>query len=391
MNIQAIKIGNTVNISMNGKLYKKVCNSPADAVELFQFAMKAKTDPTPENIKAVKALMNEKLRIALYAGLETDTDTGEIYLAGFNTPIPETLVNVIKEYHENEYPMHPIINFWKLLMINPDKRVRESLFKFITTHDFVLTDNGYMIVYKAVYVKENKTTDAYTQFLKDKYEHVKKVWKTNPDRYVVYRDVDDNNYSITKFTTAADWNEEEKGIKIIGKLGELYDAVVSDVESQQTEVYTDMYTQTMTIELGKPVKMNRDSCDGDPTNDCSFGLHVGATRYVEGFAGSKSKILICFVNPANVVAVPDYDHSKMRVSEYFPFALAEFKDHKINIIEETYYESDYQNYEAQELEALIEKVKNEELPINAAKNSDVEERSMSELMKILESRMIDIS
>lgn len=391
MNIQAIKIGNTVNISMNGKLYKKVCNSPADAVELFQFAMKAKTDPTPENIKAVKALMNEKLRIALYAGLETDTDTGEIYLAGFNTPIPETLVNVIKEYHENEYPMHPIINFWKLLMINPDKRVRESLFKFITTHDFVLTDNGYMIVYKAVYVKENKTTDAYTQFLKDKYEHVKKVWKTNPDRYIVYRDVDDDNYSITKFTTAADWNEEEKGIEIIGKLGELYDAVVGSGESQQTEVYTDMYTQTMTIELGKPVKMNRDSCDGDPSNDCSFGLHVGATKYVERFAHSKSKILICYVNPANVVAVPDYDHSKMRVSQYFPFALAEFNDRKISNIIEKYYESDYQNFEVEELKSLIDKVMNDEKPIENAMNCEVEERSMSELMKILESRMIDIS
>lgn len=404
-NIQAIKVGNTVNISLNGKLHKKNCGGPEEAKELFGLALKAKDDPTDENIKAVRAYLNEKLRVALYAGLETDVENGEVYLAGFNTPIPQTLVDVIKEYHENDYPMHPIINFWKLLMVNPDKRVRESLFKFITTHDFVLTDNGYMVTYKAVYEKEEmcdtaqfiqkKISEEYSDFLTEKYNQVKKTWKANPNKYVVYQDNDDKTYSITKVATAMNWDEDEKGIEILGKLGELYEGIAATQnkvdEPEQLQLFTDMHSRTMNIELGKPVKLERGLCDSDPEIDCSSGLHVGATKYVESFASRNSKILVCYVNPANVVAVPKYDHSKMRVSEYFPFALANFIDGKIEIIDEPYFESDYQNMEAEELERLIDKVKKEEKPFETARNSVEDERPMSELMKMLENRLLDVA
>ncbi|MFW6247132.1 MAG: hypothetical protein ACOC22_03120 [bacterium] len=404
--IQAIKVGNTVNLSINGKLHKKNCGSPEEANELFSLALKAKDNPTDENVKRVRAFLNEKLRVAMYAGLETDVENGEVFLAGFNTPIPITLVEVIKEYHENGFPMHPIINFWKLLMVNPDKRVRESLFNFITTHDFVLTDNGYMVTYKAVYEKnemcddaqliQNKYDQEYADFLAEKFNQVKTTWKANPNKYVVYRDNDDKTYSITKVATAMNWDEDEKGIEILGKLGELYESVVVmqskiNHEPEQLQLFTDMHSRTMKIELGKPVKMERGLCDSDPEIDCSSGLHVGATKYVESFAGKDSKILVCYVNPANVVAVPKYDHSKMRVSEYFPFALAKFENRKIEIIDEPYFESDYQNMEIDELEKLIEKVKKDEKPFEAARNSVDEERPMSELMKMLENRLLDVN
>lgn len=101
-------------------------------------------------------------------------------------------------------------------------------------------------------------------------------------------------------------------------------------------------------------------------------------------------ILVCYVNPAHVVAVPDYDHSKMRVSEYSPFALATYEDGKIDIVEQAYFESDYQEYEAEELEALVAKVRAEEKPFEPAINAEEESRPMSELMKMLETRLFDI-
>jgi hypothetical protein len=147
----------------------------------------------------------------------------------------------------------------------------------------------------------------------------------------------------------------------------------------------------MTIELGKPVRMERKECDSDPAIDCSYGLHVGATAYVERFANrGESVILACLVNPANVVAVPNYDHSKMRVAEYFPFAFATYENGKIDIVEQKYFEEDYCEYEAEELEQQIAKVKAEEKPIETAINAEEEERPMSELMKILETRLFDI-
>ena len=393
-NVQGIKIGNVVNVTIDGKLHKKNCGDAKQADELFKLVLKAKSDPSEENVKAIRCYLNEKLRVALMAGLETDPESGEVYLAGFNTPVPATLVEVVKEYHENGYPLDAIINFWKLLMINPDKRVRESLFNFITTHDFVLTDKGYMVVYKAVYRKGEMDAEAvsFAEFISNQVLHVRKNWKCSPNKYVVYKNLETQTWEITKKETANGWSETEKNVEFLGNLGELFNSIYNTVDETESEVpmYTDMHTRSMTIKLGEPVVMERKECDSDPAIDCSYGLHVGATKYVERFGNGTSVVLVCLVNPANVVAVPNYDHSKMRVSEYFPFAIATYTGGKIDIVEQAYFEDDYQEYEESVLEELIAKVKSEEKPIETALNAEEEERPMSELMKILESRLVDL-
>jgi len=394
--INVIKIGNMVKISLGGKLHQKNCGSVTEADELFRLCLKAKEDPTDENINMIRGFLNEKTRVAIMAGLENDPETGQVFLAGFNTPIPDALVEIIKEYHENEYPLDAIINFWKLLMLNPDVRIREVLFDFIKTHDFVLTDNGYMVVYKAVYnVKdeENPVNTKFAEFISNRYLHVKKEWSCSPNKYVVYKKAD-GEFEITKTKTAENWDAKEKDIEILGKLGELFDAIynvdVDENEEKAVPVYTDMHTGKMRIVLGEPVKQERKDCDADFRRDCSNGLHVGATSYVNSFAGRDSVVLVCYVNPANVVAVPDYDHSKMRVCEYFPFAVATYENRKIDVIEQMYFESDYTDYEVEELEEQVKKLQSNELPIETAMNAENEERPMSELLKIIESRLIDL-
>lgn len=395
--INVIKIGNMVKISLGGKLHQKNCGSPKEADELFRLCLKAKEDPTEDNILTIRGYLNEKTRIAIEAGLKNDPETGRVYLGDFNTPIPDALVEIIKEYHENGYPLDAIINFWKLLMLNPDVRVREVLFDFIKTHDFVLTDNGYMVVYKAVYdVKdeENPNDTSFAEFVSNRYLFVKKEWKCGPNKYVVYKKAD-GEFDITKTKTAENWDAKEKGIEILGKLGELFDAIfnveVDEDAEKAVPVYTDMHTRKMRIMLGEPVKQDRKECDADFRRDCSNGLHVGATKYVESFASGSGTVLVCYVNPANVVAVPDYDHSKMRVCEYFPFAIASYSDdRKIDIIEQAYFESDYTEYELEELEAQVAKIQADELPIETAMKAEKEERPMSELLKIIETRLVDL-
>lgn len=398
--INAIKMGNTVNLSIDGKLYKKVFNSIEESNALYKAILVAKENPTDENIKKIRMYLNEKLRKALIVGVETDIETGEAFLDGFNTPIPESLLDIMIEYHNNGFPLDAIVNFWKLLMINPDTRIRTSLFDFIKKHDFVLTDNGYMIVYKAVYKKEsdNHTTSdnsQYFEFISNKWLHVKKTWKCNPNKYAVYMNNSDGTYDITKVTTAETWNEKEKDIEILGKLGDLYSALILEEnntpdESSAIPMYTDMYTREMSITIGNPVLMDRKDCDSDPAIDCSYGLHVGATNYVSKFANSNSIILACYVNPANVVAVPNYDNSKMRVTEYFPFAVASYENNEIDIVEQKYFEDDYCQYELDELEEMVAKVKANELPIPKAIHAKDEDRPMSELLKIIETRILDL-
>jgi hypothetical protein len=312
-----------------------------------------------------------------------------VYLAGFNTPVPATLVEVVKEYHENNYPLEAIINFWKLLMINPDTRVRTDLFKFINTHDFVLTDTGYMLVYKAVAYKEKQANDL-AEFVTNQYLYVKKEWKCSPNKYMVFRNAD-GSFGMTKVVTAEGWDEDDKNIEFLGKLGDL-NAKLDVISAESETVYTDKHSKTMIIKLGVPVVMERKHCDSDPARDCSYGLHVGATKYVETFGSTGDAVLVCLVNPAHVVAVPEYDNSKMRVSEYFPIALATYTDdRKIEIVEQMYWESDYQTYEETELAKLIAKVQADEKPFEAAMKAEEESRPFSELQKILETRLLDLN
>lgn len=387
MNIQGMKIGNTVNFSINGKLRKQTFSNPEEATELFNAILVAKNNPTDENVKMIETLYSMNMRVALYAGLEAD-ENGNVFLKGFNTPIPNTLIKVFKEYHENNYPMDALKNFWKLLMLQPDERVREKLFDFIEAHDFSITDNGYMITYKAVYVKENKNNNKLLEFIKEQHYKVKHNWKTNPSRYVVLNEKGTFEFQITKEETYNGWNENKLSkYSLLGNLNTMYNATEYHIENT---IYTDMHTKSMNIEIGKPVYMDRKDCDSNPEIDCSYGLHVGATSYVEKFANHNSKILICLVNPANVVAVPNYNHSKMRVSEYYPIGVANYSNKKIEIIEQPYFENDYTTYEEKELKEMLNKVKQNQKPFETAIHAEEESRSMSELIKILESRLVDI-
>ena len=398
VNINVVKMGSMINLSVDGKLQKKNCKTPEEANTLFKAILKAKENPTDENIKGFQCLLSDKVRVAMLAGLENDPLTGEVFLAGFNTPVPEVLVDVIKEYHENKYPMDALINFWKLLMINPDKRIRETLFNFIKLHDFSLTDAGYMVVYKAVNFKDKQAQGdkTFETFISNQVLHVKKDWKCSPKKYAVYKNLENDEYGIAKVEVVANWDEKAKNIEVLGNLGELFNAIfVSDepvIEPSKTKsiVYTDMYSRKMTIVLGQPVQMIRTECDSDPAVDCSYGLHCGATAYVESFGSGVDAILVCLVNPAHVVAVPNKNGKKMRVSEYFPFAVATYNSGKIDIVEQAYFELDYQEYEINALEALIIKVKAEEIPIATAKKAKAETRPFSELMKILSTRLVDI-
>lgn len=396
--IQVNQFGKTVNVFVNGKLRKKVCDSVETAKQFFNVIMEAKADPTENAVKRIFAFLNEKTRIAMECGLETDPDTGEVYLAGFTTPVPMTLVEVIKDYHENGYPMDAVMNFWKLLMLNPDTRVRESLFDFIKTHDFVLTDNGYMVVYKAVEYR-TKTKDDLSEFISNRALHVRKDWAKSPNAYSVYRDLTDNSLNITKVKTAKKWAKKGKeNVEILGNLGEMYDNLDKYVADSDAP-YTDWYSKTMEIKVGQTVKMPRTECDNDPMQSCSYGLHVGATSYVSNFGHAGGAVLVCYVNPAHVVAVPDYDHSKMRVAEYFPFAVAGYDGNTIDIVEQSYFESDYTQYEVEELENAVEKVLAEELPIETQRvdgvghviTEELETRSIAELQKIIENRLVDIA
>lgn len=66
--------------------------------------------------------------------------------------------------------------------------------------------------------------------------------------------------------------------------------------------------------VGDVVTMPRSEVTDNPAESCSYGLHVGTRGYAESFSGDT--VLLVYVNPKDVVSVPNDDATKMRVCEY---------------------------------------------------------------------------
>jgi hypothetical protein len=61
----------------------------------------------------------------------------------------------------------------------------------------------------------------------------------------------------------------------------------------------------------------RNCVDEDPDRTCSHGLHVCSFDYLPHFSHANGHVVVCKVNPADVVAIPrDYNNTKMRVCRY---------------------------------------------------------------------------
>lgn len=82
--------------------------------------------------------------------------------------------------------------------------------------------------------------------------------------------------------------------------------------------YLDIHSHTMSNAVGQVVEMPRNEVEDDPSKTCSVGLHVCSYDYLEHYSESElDRIVICEVNPADVVSVPtDYHNAKMRTCKY---------------------------------------------------------------------------
>jgi len=81
-------------------------------------------------------------------------------------------------------------------------------------------------------------------------------------------------------------------------------------------------------------RMNRSEVDDNANNRCSHGYHVGALGYAGpgGWYNSRGdRVLICKVNPADVVSVPnDHSFQKLRCCYYEP--VGEFQDRLQDVV-----------------------------------------------------------
>lgn len=91
-------------------------------------------------------------------------------------------------------------------------------------------------------------------------------------------------------------------------------------------IFVDAYSSSVTQKIGSLVYMDADSVNSDRTNECAQGLHVARKGYLRNF--TTDVITLCKVNPEDVIAVPNYDANKMRVSAYHILFLLPLADAK---------------------------------------------------------------
>lgn len=81
--------------------------------------------------------------------------------------------------------------------------------------------------------------------------------------------------------------------------------------------YLDIHSGTMLNSPGSFVQERENLVCDDPTVPCGRGLHVGTLEYARTFGGADCRIVICEVDPAEVVSVPnDYECQKLRTWKY---------------------------------------------------------------------------
>lgn len=81
--------------------------------------------------------------------------------------------------------------------------------------------------------------------------------------------------------------------------------------------WKDIHSGKFDNSIGAVCEMPRHEVDDNSNNTCSSGLHVCSYEYTKSFGGSDSRLVLCKVNPADVVSIPvDYNNTKMRCCKY---------------------------------------------------------------------------
>lgn len=284
---------------------------------------KAATKKVLEKVKKATSKKDSKIKNE-DADLLIVGKNGGMVMKGFETvEMPPLLVQRIEEFLNAEQSIKALLNFWMLCLLNPNEVARTKLFDYLSHHNLTITPSGYIVTFRMV-----KTTS-------------------------------------------------------------------------EKDVYTDNHTKTCKYKIGEVFAIPREQCDEDGSRDCSRGLHTGSPKFIgivsdkkveykegesvgygygvkyvttkaqnsgsygTGYDRPKDKeekfdnsfgnqAVMCYVNPAHVVSVPDSDTRKMRSCELY-FAKLVTPEEVIDMVEKDYllYDDNYNKIEFEQLKELL--------------------------------------
>ena len=268
---------------------------------------------------------------------EFTVDNNTVYFNGISRSIPQLLVEKLIEVvdkaedlsEDEEYLS--LKRFFMWCCLNPRAEVSNELYRFLDENSFRITKQGFFVALRNVVTLHG--SPELVHFISNTYNKVKAVWKKSPDDYTVF--LEDGEYKIVhedklwevKTKTMYDeWcdevedyvecepYEEEVTCRVdhgeeIGGLTHLY----LDLPNRKENRFTDDWTKTFDIRVGKVVNMPKEDCNWS-TQDCAAaGLHFTSDQI--HYVGCGDQSVLVLINPMKVVGIGAH---KGRCYEYLP-------------------------------------------------------------------------
>ena len=316
---------------------------------------------------------------------EFEMKGGSLYLRGINRSLPQLLVEeflevVGKHGGTDNDEFTSLKRFFMWCCLNPRAEVAHELYRFLKENSFRITKQGFFVALRNVVTVHG--SNELVQFVSNAYNKVKAVWKKKPDDYFVF--LQDGQYKMvhkdaisreeTEDCSACDgrgtivnWDIEEvdcdecdgtgeithyydndHGEKI-GNLTELY----LDLPNRAENRFTDDWTKTFDIRIGRPVNMPMEKCNWS-TQDCAAaGLHFTSDQI--HYVGCGDTSVLVLINPMKVVGIGQH---KGRCYEYLPIMTVP-REEATSILHDLEFDTLEldESYAVRELDGLVEKAK----------------------------------
>tara|TARA_R100000541_G_scaffold25800_3_gene35398 strand:+ start:1067 stop:2515 length:1449 start_codon:yes stop_codon:yes gene_type:complete len=346
-------------VTSTGRIFTK----PEADEDTFHEVNNAKTEQELECLMMDSAVADQRvkeridiekakaLQIGIDAIIELDdfkTDGNNCYLVGTNRTMPSLLVekfievvyrikqnrseyNTLQELCDRDDEYQSLKNFFMWCCLNPRAEVANELYRFLQENSFRITKQGFFVALRNVVTLHG--SPELVHFISNTYNKVKAVWGKKPKKYTVF--LENGEYKIVHrkalYETRTELIEEEWDdyeecyiecepyensfevpIEYGEKIGNLQTLYI-DLPNRHENRFTDDWTKTFDIRIGKPVSMPKESCNWS-TQDCAAaGLHFTADQI--HYVGCGDQSVLVLINPMKVVGIGEH---KGRCYEYLP-------------------------------------------------------------------------
>lgn len=282
--------------------------------------------------------------------------------------LPKTLVNRFVDFIKAGSSLDPLINFWKLALLNPNEIARTKLFDYLANQNITVTPRGYIVTYRMVKKTDRKTIEGKPVFTSA---------HSGKEEYIM-----GTAYKLDRKACDEDGSKDcSKGLhtgthRFIG--------IVADKKSisslENKEGLGEGYGTTKTVTTKQ-------------ANYDSYGTgydRPATTKSTQKFDNSfGNQAVICLVNPMHVVSVPYFNTRKMRSCELFFCSLVTAEE-VIDLVEKDYHIFDHQyyQYELEEINKMLDSAHFKEHVDNlniakSLKKKELAEQKLEEITKKL--------